>query len=115
MPGVSVVVHHVYAWCECDGAPCVCSCTYVTHVQDMQYCIVMTIIIVSVCPQVIQEENLQASSKALGEVFMRGLLELRNDFDCVGDVRGKGLMLGLELVENKVIPVSVLMDVCCAR
>ena len=69
--------------------------------------------IVCVCPQVIQEENLQANSKTLGEVFMRGLLELRDDFDCVGDVRGKGLMLGLELVENKVMPVSVHMDVLC--
>ena len=28
-------------------------------------------------------------------------MELRDDFEIVGDVRGKGLMLALEFVENK--------------
>lgn len=29
-------------------------------------------------------------------------MKLRNDFEVVGDVRGKGLMIGLELVKDKV-------------
>ena len=33
---------------------------------------------------------------------MKELLKLREEFEVVGDVRGKGLMLGLELVKSKV-------------
>ena len=35
-------------------------------------------------------------------MFIRELMKLRDEFEVVGDVRGKGLMLGLELVANKV-------------
>lgn len=33
---------------------------------------------------------------------MDGLLQLRDEFPCVGDVRGKGLMLGVEMVADEV-------------
>ena len=35
-------------------------------------------------------------------MLLKGLMKLRNDFEVVGDVRGKGLMIGLELVKDKV-------------
>jgi len=52
--------------------------------------------------QVIEEEGLQANAKRVGDIFLKGMMELRDEFEIVGDVRGKGLMLGMELVEDKV-------------
>ena len=37
----------------------------------------------------------------VGEYFIGKLRELKLRYDCIGDVRGKGLMLGMELVENR--------------
>jgi 4-aminobutyrate aminotransferase len=31
---------------------------------------------------------------------MRCLADLARDYPCIGDVRGKGLMIGMELIEN---------------
>lgn len=50
---------------------------------------------------VIDEENLQENSDKVGTYFMTELAKLRDEFEIVGDVRGKGLMIGLEFVENK--------------
>ena len=54
------------------------------------------------CVQVVEEDGLQANSGRVGEVLLRGMLALREEFEVVGDVRGKGLMLGMELVKSKV-------------
>ena len=54
------------------------------------------------CSQVIEEEGLQSHSLQVGEVFIKGMMKLRDEFEVVGDVRGKGLMLGMELVTDKV-------------
>lgn len=51
---------------------------------------------------VIDEENLQENCETVGTYFMLELAKLRDEFEIVGDVRGKGLMIGLEFVENKV-------------
>ncbi|MEM2040120.1 MAG: aminotransferase class III-fold pyridoxal phosphate-dependent enzyme, partial [Zestosphaera sp.] len=37
----------------------------------------------------------------LGEIVLRRLSKLRDECSIVGDVRGKGLMIGLELVKDK--------------
>ncbi len=50
----------------------------------------------------IDEEGLQENSARVGEVFMRELMKLRDEFEVVGDVRGKGLMIGVELVKDRV-------------
>ena len=55
----------------------------------------------SMC-QVIEEDGLQANSGRVGDVMLRGMLSLREEFEVVGDVRGRGLMLGMELVKSKV-------------
>ncbi len=50
----------------------------------------------------IEEEGIQERAGKVGGVFIERLMGLRDEFECVGDVRGKGLMLGVELVTEKV-------------
>ena len=47
------------------------------------------------------EREYAANSARVGEYFIGKLRELKLRYDCIGDVRGKGLMLGMELVENR--------------
>ncbi|XP_048224323.1 alanine--glyoxylate aminotransferase 2, mitochondrial isoform X2 [Perognathus longimembris pacificus] len=51
--------------------------------------------------EVIKEENLQENSQEVGTYMLLKLAELRDEFDILGDVRGKGLMIGLEMVQDK--------------
>lgn len=51
--------------------------------------------------QVIEEDELQYNSKKVGDYLIKELAKLRDEFECVGDVRGKGLMIGVEFVQNK--------------
>lgn len=48
-----------------------------------------------------QEDNLIENSKILGKYLLEKSLELKDKHPCVGDVRGLGLFVGLELVKNK--------------
>ena len=50
---------------------------------------------------IMEDENLQENCHKIGTKLLEGFCQLRNEFEIVGDVRGKGLMLGIELVENK--------------
>jgi 4-aminobutyrate aminotransferase len=47
------------------------------------------------------EREYAANSARVGEYFIGKLRELKLRYECIGDVRGKGLMLGMELVENR--------------
>jgi 4-aminobutyrate aminotransferase len=47
------------------------------------------------------ETQYLANAAQVGEYFIERLRELQNRFDCIGDVRGKGLMLAIELVEDR--------------
>jgi len=47
------------------------------------------------------EENLMANAAARGKRLMKGLLALQKTHECMGDVRGKGLMVGVELVKDR--------------
>ncbi len=40
-----------------------------------------------------------ANAAKVGEYFMGRLRELQRDYPCVGEVRGRGLMIGMELIE----------------
>jgi alanine-glyoxylate transaminase/(R)-3-amino-2-methylpropionate-pyruvate transaminase len=51
---------------------------------------------------VIEEDGTQQNSQVVGTHLLSELLKLRDEFEVVGDVRGKGFMLGLELVADKV-------------
>ena len=52
--------------------------------------------------QILEEERCQETAARVGDTFIRGLMSLRDEFEVVGDVRGKGLFLGVELVKDKV-------------
>lgn len=49
----------------------------------------------------IEEENLIENTSRVGEYFFKGLEELQKRSMYIGDVRGRGLMLGLEIVEDR--------------
>lgn len=51
--------------------------------------------------EVIERENLQANALALGNHLLAGLAKLKEKHKVIGDVRGKGLMIGLELVKDR--------------
>ncbi|MEQ1691926.1 MAG: aminotransferase class III-fold pyridoxal phosphate-dependent enzyme [Gemmatimonas sp.] len=51
--------------------------------------------------QVVLDEGLQASALAVGERLLDGLRPLMQEFELVGDVRGSGLFLGVELVRER--------------
>ena len=48
-----------------------------------------------------QEDNLIENSEILGKYLLEKAMELKDKHPCVGDVRGLGLFVGLELVKNK--------------
>jgi 4-aminobutyrate aminotransferase len=48
------------------------------------------------------EHEYTANAAAVGDYFMVRLRELQSRFGCIGEVRGKGLMIGMELVEDRV-------------
>jgi alanine-glyoxylate transaminase/(R)-3-amino-2-methylpropionate-pyruvate transaminase len=50
---------------------------------------------------VIDEEGLQENSKVLGKRFKSGLQKLQKSHSLIGDIRGMGLMLGVELVRDR--------------
>ncbi|MCE5207091.1 MAG: aminotransferase class III-fold pyridoxal phosphate-dependent enzyme [Chloroflexi bacterium] len=46
--------------------------------------------------RVMREENLIENSRQMGEILMRHLKAVKDDFPCIGDVRGRGLMIATE-------------------
>jgi 2,2-dialkylglycine decarboxylase (pyruvate) len=50
---------------------------------------------------VIQEDGLVEQAAARGEYLMRLLRELQRTYEQVGEVRGRGLLVGLELVDDR--------------
>ena len=59
--------------------------------------------------EVIERENLQANAHKIGTYLHAGLAKLKEKHKVIGDVRGKGLMVGIELVKDRgsVAPASV--------
>lgn len=51
--------------------------------------------------EIIDEEGLQANSLKLGNYILTGLEKLKEKHAIIGDVRGKGLMLAIELVKDR--------------
>jgi len=41
-----------------------------------------------------------ANAARVGEHFLGRLREMMSDYPCIGEVRGRGLMIGMELIEN---------------
>lgn len=69
---------------------------YTTHVSDpLAAAVGLTVL------DVIEREGLVERAARLGEQLTGRLLELRDRYEVVGDVRGRGLLQGVELVQDK--------------
>lgn len=51
--------------------------------------------------EVLEEEKLQDNALRVGNYLMDGLEKLKHDFSIIGDVRGIGLFIGIELVRDR--------------
>ncbi|MCR4396177.1 MAG: aminotransferase class III-fold pyridoxal phosphate-dependent enzyme [Candidatus Saccharicenans sp.] len=51
--------------------------------------------------EAIEEENLQENARRVGDYFLRELRKLQKRHRLVGEVRGRGLFLGVELVRDR--------------
>lgn len=56
---------------------------------------------VRVTTQTILDEKLAENSARVGKIFLIGLRELQNKYEFIGDVRGRGLMIGMDLVKDR--------------
>lgn len=54
----------------------------------------------------IQEEQLQANALEVGDYLKQELERLSNEFPIIGQVRGQGLFLGIELVDRDLNPLA---------
>lgn len=50
--------------------------------------------------QVLDEEHLQQHALQTGRYYMKLMYDLQEEFSCIGDVRGSGLFLGFEIVDE---------------
>ncbi len=50
---------------------------------------------------VVKDEGLQENAELAGNCLMEGLHKLKKDYEIIGDVRGSGLFIGIELVKDK--------------
>jgi 2,2-dialkylglycine decarboxylase (pyruvate) len=64
---------------------------YTTHVNDPLPAMVGFKVI-----EVVQRDRLAPRAAELGDRLKRGLRALQQKYDCIGDVRGRGLLLGIE-------------------
>ncbi len=49
----------------------------------------------------IKENDLVGNAKRMGDVFAKNLNRVKEATNCIGDVRGRGLMIGVEIVNKK--------------
>ncbi len=63
------------------------------------------------------EGGLAANAAAMGDHLMKRLRDLAQRYDCVAEVRGRGLMVGMELVEDRatLAPARPLVDALTRR
>jgi 4-aminobutyrate aminotransferase len=55
-------------------------------------------------------EQYVANAAKVGAHFMKRLAELQPDYPCIGDLRGRGLMIGVEMIEKDGGPARALVD-----
>lgn len=69
---------------------------YTTHVSDpLPAAVGLTVL------KVLTREQLAQRARVAGARLKAGLQSIMSEFDCVGDVRGRGLLLGMEIVKDK--------------
>jgi 2,2-dialkylglycine decarboxylase (pyruvate) len=69
---------------------------YTTHVSDPLPAAVGLRVL-----DVVERDGLVERARVMSERLRRGLLDLMERFDCIGDVRGRGLLLGVEIVKDR--------------
>lgn len=69
---------------------------YTTHVSDPLPAAVGLAVL-----DVVESEKLVDRARQSGERLRQGLLSLRQRYECIGDVRGRGLLIGLEIVSGR--------------
>jgi 2,2-dialkylglycine decarboxylase (pyruvate) len=69
---------------------------YTTHVSDPMPAAVGLKVI-----EIILRDRLAQRARSAGQRLKEGLVALQDRFDVVGDVRGRGLMLGMEIVRDR--------------
>ena len=74
---------------------------YTTHVSDPLPAAVGLKVV-----EVVLRDRLADRAAAAGARLQGGLLELREKYECVGDVRGRGLLVGMEIVADKTSKAS---------
>lgn len=77
--------------CEKDGY-----CFYTTHVNDPIPAAVGLKVL-----EIVVRDNLVEHSRNLGIRLQAALQKLQSRYGCIGDVRGRGLMAGLEIVKDR--------------
>ncbi len=55
-------------------------------------------------------EQYAANAAKVGAHFMKRLHELKPDYPCIGDIRGLGLMIGVEMIETDGSPARDMVD-----
>ncbi len=51
--------------------------------------------------RMLQRDNLSARAGQMGDYLRKGLVQLQDEHECIGQVRGRGLLLGVELVSDR--------------
>src|SRR5215210_5848401 len=70
---------------------------YTTHVSDPLPAAVGLKVL-----EVVQRDRLADRARTAGARLAAGLRALQERFECIGDVRGRGLLLGVEIVQDRV-------------
>ena len=86
-----VTSHAIEKKCKDDGF-----LFYTTHVSDPLPAAVGLKVL-----EVVLRDHLVERSKSAGEKLHAGLRKLQTRYGCIGDVRGRGLMAGVEIVLNR--------------
>jgi len=69
---------------------------YTTHVSDPLPAAVGLKVL-----EIVERDGLVERARVAGARLEAGLRAMQRDFECIGDVRGRGLLLGLELVKDR--------------
>lgn len=70
-------------------------CFYTTHVNDPLPAAVGDKVL-----EIVLRDNLVENARTRGKQLHDGLIQLQRQYGCIGDVRGRGLMCGLEIVDD---------------
>ncbi len=71
-------------------------CFYTTHLNDPLPAAVGDKVL-----EIVLRDGLTSNSKRMGDILHKGLRTLKARYACIGDVRGRGLMAGVEIVTDR--------------